>query len=74
MNTFKYTKICKNPACKKTFKTNREWQNFHKPECYTEYWKNKRKANSSIKQEIKALKKEQKELKREMRELRNARQ
>lgn len=56
--TYKYIRICKLPSCKKSFETNRKWQEFCCDLHRIEYWKVYRRYEFNIEHVINQLKKD----------------
>ena len=64
--TFKYSRKCKLPSCRKPFKTNREWQDFHDPSCQQEWQKLLRRSHDEIIVEMALLKGDMKKVKKKL--------
>lgn len=64
--TFKYKGTCKLPSCQKPFETNRDWQEFHHPDCQKIWQKLLRQSHSEVIVEIALLKEDVKKIKEQL--------
>lgn len=64
--TFKYKRKCKLPSCRKPFKTNRDWQEFHDPACQQKWQKLLRRSHEDVIVEMALLKEDVKKIEKEL--------
>ena len=66
---YRFWKLCKLKSCGKKFGTNREWQDFHEPECRLKYQILIRRERSRILAKVSDIEEENKEIKKRLKEL-----
>ena len=64
--SFEYKGTCKLSSCRKPFETNREWQEFHHPDCQKEWQKLLRRSHEEVIVEVALLKEDVKKIKQEL--------
>lgn len=63
---FKYKGKCKLPSCHKPFETNREWQEFHHPDCQKKWQKLLRRSHEDVVVEMALLEEDVKKIKEKL--------